>query len=55
MTLFVFRYERTYKISFLNNKTVKLSEDGHPIAQNGSFCGGHLGLRQYDFTAREFR
>ena len=44
-----------YKISCLNNKTAKLSEDRHPITQNESFPGGHLGLRQYGVTAREFR
>ena len=44
-----------YKISFLNNKIAKLTEDRHPINENGSFRGGHLGLHQYDVTAREFR
>ena len=58
MTLIVFLDERNiypaYIISFRNNKIVKLFEDRHPITQDGSFRGGHLGLRHYDVAAREF-
>ena len=43
-----------FKISFLNNKTSKLSNERHPITQHGSFRGGHLGLRHYDVIAREY-